>query len=124
MDGLTRYNSKSSIGESVTIKPAEFKEEKKITLSPVDENIKLNISPITLKRSLLGRFVKENDTITLGGVRSRKISLRGSDNFADIFKMIEEDINSFMPSSEPGMGFDRNKTSCFKNNAKNERSNH
>jgi transitional endoplasmic reticulum ATPase len=105
MDGLTRYNSKSSIGESVTIKPAEFKEAKKITLSPIDENIKLNISPATLKRSLLGRFVRENDTITLGGARSRRISLRGSENFADIFKMIEEDISSFMPSTESGMGF-------------------
>ncbi|MFA5303548.1 MAG: CDC48 family AAA ATPase [Candidatus Nanoarchaeia archaeon] len=105
MDGLTRYNSKSAIGEAVNIKPAEFKEAKKITLSPTDENIKLNINAATLKRSLLGRFVREDDTITLGGTRSRRISLRGSENFADIFKMIEEDINSFMPSTESGMGF-------------------
>ncbi|MFA5333841.1 MAG: CDC48 family AAA ATPase [Candidatus Nanoarchaeia archaeon] len=105
MDGLTRYNSKSAIGEAVTIKPAEFKEAKKITLSPTDDNIKLNINAATLKRSLLGRFVREDDTITLGGTRSRRISLRGSENFADIFKMIEEDINSFMPSTESGMGF-------------------
>jgi transitional endoplasmic reticulum ATPase len=105
MDGLTRYNSKSAIGEAVTVKLAEFKEAKKITLSPTDENIKLNINAVRLKRSLLGRFVKEDDTITLGGTRSRRISLRGSENFADIFKMIEKDINSFMPSSESGMGF-------------------
>ncbi|MDD4354094.1 MAG: AAA family ATPase, partial [Candidatus Nanoarchaeia archaeon] len=105
MDGLIRYNSKSAIGESVTIKVAEWKEAKKITLSPTDENIKLNINAVTLKRSLLGRFVREDDTITLGGTRSRRISLRGSENFADIFKMIEEDISSFVPGVESGMGF-------------------
>ncbi|MDD2678355.1 MAG: CDC48 family AAA ATPase [Candidatus Nanoarchaeia archaeon] len=105
MDGLTRYNSKSAIGESVEIKSAEFKEAKKITLSPIDENIKLNVNEATLKRSLLGRFVREDDTITLGGTRSRRITLKGSDNFADIFKMIEEDISSFMPMSASGMGF-------------------
>jgi transitional endoplasmic reticulum ATPase len=105
MDGLVRYNSKSAIGESVLIKQADFKEAKKITLSPTEEDNKFSINPANLKRSLLGRFVREDDTISLGGTRSRRISLRGGENFSDIFKMIEEDINSFVPGSELGMGF-------------------
>jgi transitional endoplasmic reticulum ATPase len=105
MDGLVRYNSKSAIGESVLIKQAEFKEAKKITLSPTEEDNKFSINPANLKRSLIGRFVREDDTISLGGTRSRRISLKGSENFSDIFKMIEEDINSFAPGSELGMGF-------------------
>ncbi|MBN1923839.1 MAG: CDC48 family AAA ATPase [Nanoarchaeota archaeon] len=101
MDGYTRWNSRSGVGEIVTLSKAEYKEAKKITLAPVEEGLKLQINANSLKRSLLGRFVREEDTVTLGGTSSRKATFGGT-NFADIFKMIEDEMFS---GFDTGFGF-------------------
>jgi len=94
MDGYTRWNSGSGVGGMVIVQRAEIKEAKKIILAPADENQQLMIDSQTLKRNLLGRFMREDDTITLGGTRSRKVTLRDSSSFSDIFKIMEDEMFS------------------------------
>jgi len=64
MDGLTRRNAGTSIGEKVTIKKAKVKEAKSITLAPADPRIRLMAHGDALKRNLLGRPVTRGDVIT------------------------------------------------------------
>ncbi len=101
MDGYTRWNSKSGVGEMVTLSKAEYNEAKKIVVAPVEENVNIKFNPKMLKRSLLGRFVTEDDTITLGGTKSRRATFGGT-NFADIFKMIEDEM---FTGFDAGFGF-------------------
>ncbi len=102
MDGYTRWNSKSGIGEMVTVRKAEVKEARSVLLAPVDKNVKIMLSDNILKRNLLGRFLREGDTITLGGTKRRRITFGDSGSFSDIFKMIEDDV---FPFEGLGLGF-------------------
>jgi len=94
MDGLTRSNAKTSIGELVRIKKADFKEAKRIKIAPIQQNVVVRItgSPNAVKKSLLGRAILKGDIISLGGARSRRNAFSGSP-FEDIFRMLEEDLS-------------------------------
>jgi len=71
MDGLTRYNAKTGIGEEVILRKAEAKEANKVTFAPAQRGIPIH--PETLKRSLLGRPVMQGDIVSIGGsMRSRR----------------------------------------------------
>lgn len=74
MDGLMRRNSKSGIGEQVTIKKAQVEEAKKVTIALAREGMVLNTNnPAIFKMGLLGRAVKKGDLVSLGGT-SRRLS--------------------------------------------------
>ncbi|MDP3986812.1 MAG: AAA family ATPase, partial [Nanoarchaeota archaeon] len=83
IDGITRRNSKTGIGEMVTISKAEVKEAKKIIIAPTQKNIMVQAEPEGLKRGLLGRTVVKGDVVVLGGVQRRKDLL--SDEFGGEF---------------------------------------
>src|SRR3989338_9840720 len=57
MDGLLRRNSKTSLGEFVSIKKAEVKEAKTVTIAPSQEGVFVQADPYIFKRGLLGRAV-------------------------------------------------------------------
>ena len=88
MDGLMRRNTKSGIGEQVTIKKAEVEEAKKVTIALAREGMILNTNnPAIFKMGLLGRPLKKGDLVSLGGT-SRRLSTTHSDlppNAQDMF---------------------------------------
>jgi len=92
MDGLSRWNAKSGIGELVTIKKATVTKAAKVSIAPAQKGMMIQISPEMVGQALLGRAVVKGDVITLGGTRRRRKTFSGSP-FEDIFRMIEEDFS-------------------------------
>jgi transitional endoplasmic reticulum ATPase len=87
MDGLTRRNAGTSIGEKATISKADFKEAKSVTLAPAESGIRLLVSGESIKHNLLGRPVVKGDVIT-PAAPGEPIQLREdiiSQFFGDIF---------------------------------------
>jgi len=59
-----RRNAGTSIGEKVTIRKAEIKEAKSITVAPTDPRVRFMAPGEVIKRNLLGRPVTKGDLIT------------------------------------------------------------
>jgi len=74
IDGILRKNSRTGIGEIVTIKKVEVVEAKKIIVAPAQKGIMVQESE-GIKRGLLGRALVKGDLIMLGGVQRRKAIL-------------------------------------------------
>jgi transitional endoplasmic reticulum ATPase len=91
MDGLTRHNAGTSLGELVRVKPAKTKEAKRVVIAPMQKGVQIRFmgQPTYLKRALLGRPVVKGDIITLGGTRDRRRTFSGSP-FEEIFRMLDE----------------------------------
>ena len=89
MDGLMRRNGQTGIGESVSVKKADIKEAKKVTIAPLSGRIQA--PPQLFKRGLLGRAVVRGDIISIGGTQTRKDVLSHSP-FDEIFKVLEGDL--------------------------------
>jgi len=83
MDGITRKNAKTGIGEQVEIKKATIKEAKKITIAPAQKGIMVQGDPDNFKRGLLGKPVAKGDIVVMGGAQQRKDLM--SDGFGDLF---------------------------------------
>ena len=95
MDGLTRRNAKTGIGEIVKVRKAEVKEAKKVTIAPARKGIMIRAPPNMFKQGLLGRAVVKGDIISLGGTRRRKTTMSESPFFEDIFSMLDESVMGF-----------------------------
>ena len=93
MDGNTRRNAKTSIGELVTVKKAEVKPAKMVTIAPAIKGIMIKAPPGVFKQGLLGKAVVKGDIVSLGGSR-RRVEFRG-DNISDIFSMMESRFAGF-----------------------------
>ncbi len=91
MDGLTRKNSKTSIGESVKVTKATIKEAKKVVVAPAKEGVFVRMPPNIFKQGLLGRAVVKGDIIALGGARNRRITMTGNP-YDEMFNIINESI--------------------------------
>ncbi len=99
IDGIIRKNAKAGIGELISIKKAELKEAKKITIAPAQKGIVVQGEPEMIKQSLLGRAVIKGDIVVLGGVQRRRdvmSDFMSDSGFGDIFS----DLNDVM-----GFGF-------------------
>jgi transitional endoplasmic reticulum ATPase len=83
MDGITRKNSKTGIGEQVEIKKGKIREAKKITIAPAQKGIMVQGDPDNFKRGLLGKPVAKGDIVVMGGAQQRKDLM--SDGFGDLF---------------------------------------
>jgi transitional endoplasmic reticulum ATPase len=93
MDGLSRKNAQTGIGETVKIRKVEVKEAKKITIAPAREGIIVKTSsPYVFKQGLLGRAAVKGDIISLGGARRRRSTMSGSPFFDEVFSMMEENM--------------------------------
>ena len=95
MDGITRRNAKTGIGEYVKIVKAEFSEAKKITIAPSHKGIVVRASPKLFQHGLLGRAVQKGDIVSLGGTRRRKNTMSQSPFFEDIFNILEDTQSGF-----------------------------
>ncbi|MBN2112155.1 CDC48 family AAA ATPase [Candidatus Woesearchaeota archaeon] len=100
MDGLTRRNAKTSIGEQVKISKSEVKEAGKVIIAPATKGVMIKASPYVFKRGLLGRAVLKGDIVSIGGSQKRRSAMSGSP-FDEIFSMLEDmDV-----SAGAGFGF-------------------
>jgi len=98
IDGILRKNSRTGIGDVVTIEKAELKEAKKIVIAPAQKNIMVQGDPESLRRGLLGRAIVKGDIVVLGGVQRRKDLM--SEEFGDM-----DDIFGNLGDILGGMGF-------------------
>jgi transitional endoplasmic reticulum ATPase len=98
IDGILRKNSKTGIGDVVTIAKAEIKEAKKIMIAPAQKNIMVQGDSDSLRRGLLGRAVVKGDIVVLGGVQRRRDLM--SEEFGDM-----DDIFGNLGDILGGMGF-------------------
>ncbi|HLD12483.1 MAG TPA: CDC48 family AAA ATPase [Candidatus Nanoarchaeia archaeon] len=89
MDGITRRNAKTGIGEMVAVRRVDVKEAKTITIAPVQQGVVIQADPYVFKRSLIGRAVVKGDIIAPGGAQRRRKTMTGSP-FEDIFNVFEE----------------------------------
>ncbi len=83
MDGITRKNCKTGIGEQVQIKKGEILEAKKITIAPAQKGVMVKGSPDNFKRGLLGKPVNKGDIVVMGGTQQRKDIM--SDDLNNLF---------------------------------------
>jgi transitional endoplasmic reticulum ATPase len=95
MDGITRRNAMTGIGDMVGITKIEVKEAKKIILGPAKKGIQIRASPYIFKQGLLGRAVIKGDVVSLGGTRTRRSTMSQSTQFEDIFNIIDESLMGF-----------------------------
>ncbi len=76
MDGLTRRNARTSIGELVQISKADIVEAKSVTIAPAKEGIQIRANPEFFQQYLINRAVLKGDLVSLGGA-SRRRSIGG-----------------------------------------------
>ncbi|MEK6925186.1 MAG: CDC48 family AAA ATPase [Nanoarchaeota archaeon] len=98
IDGLTRKNAKTGIGEKVSIKKAQVKPAKKVTIAPAQAGIMVQGDPEAFKSGLLGRSVMKGDLVSLGGAQRRK------DLMQDMQEAFE-DLHDLFSRGLGGMGF-------------------
>ncbi|MBN2459439.1 CDC48 family AAA ATPase [Candidatus Woesearchaeota archaeon] len=89
-DPLIRRNAKTSIGEFVTIKKADVKEAKSVTIAPAREGLMVRANPDVFKQGLLGRAVIKGDIVSLGGSQRRRNTMVGHPFFDEMFSMMNE----------------------------------
>ncbi len=100
IDGITRKNAKTGIGEYVEITKANAKEAKKITIAPAQQGVIVQGSGDNLKNGLLGRAIVKGDLVVLGGVQRRRDIMGGE--FGDLFGDIENIFNQMSGGGVPG----------------------
>jgi len=83
IDGLIRHNAGTSIGEKVTVRRANVKEAKSITIAPTEPNIRFITPGEVIKRNLLGRPLTKGDLIT--PTPPEEPMQMGGDFFEEIF---------------------------------------
>lgn len=91
IDGLTRRNAKTTIGEMVKVRKAEVHECKKITIAPARKGIMIRANPIIFKRGLLGRAVVKGDIVSLGGTKRRQRTMTDNPFFDEMFSMLNDE---------------------------------
>ncbi|AAM05219.1 TPA: CDC48 family AAA ATPase [Methanosarcina acetivorans] len=69
MDGLIRTNAKTSIGEYVDIRKADWKEAKSVTFAPVAQGMQIYAPSETLKAVFMNRTVSKGDFISTTSLR-------------------------------------------------------
>jgi len=88
MDGITRRNARTAIGETVIIKKAEEVEAKSVKIAPASKGISVHGDGRAFQRSLMGRAVIKGDQISLrGGIPKGRVSREREDD--DIFEAIQ-----------------------------------
>ncbi|VVB80422.1 VCP-like ATPase [uncultured archaeon] len=104
IDGITRKNAKTSIGEQVLIKRADLKEAKKITIAPAQQGIMVQGNPENIKQGLLGRAVFKGDILVMGGAQQKKRGGMIDDDFGDLFSDFADVFNQMGMGPMGGLG--------------------
>jgi transitional endoplasmic reticulum ATPase len=98
MDGITRRNARTGIGELVQLKKAAVKEAKKVIIAPAKKGIMIRAPANLFKQGLLGRAVIKGDIVSLGGTNRRRTAMSQSAFFEDVF-------SGFFDENLAGFGF-------------------
>ena len=72
MDGNTRRNARTSVGEIVTVQRANVKPAKKVVIAPASKGLMIKASPEWFKQGLQGKALLKGDLVSLGGSNSRR----------------------------------------------------
>ncbi len=91
MDGITRRNAKTGIGELVRVHKAEVKEAKRVVIAPAGRGIMVKAPSGMFKQGLLGRVLTKGDLVSLGGTKTRRNTLSSSP-FSDIFNILNDEM--------------------------------
>lgn len=92
MDGITRRNCGSGVGEFVKIRKADVKEARSVTIAPAEKGIMVHIAPDLFKQNIFMRPVVKGDILVPVPFLRRSRGNRGPNIFDDIFGM---DIGEF-----------------------------
>ncbi len=95
MDGLSRKNARTSIGELIAVRKAKVEPAKKVVIAPAREGIVVRASANIFKQGLLGRALTKGDIISLGGTRRRRTAMSQSPFFDEVFNMMEESMMAY-----------------------------
>ncbi|MBU7028872.1 MAG: CDC48 family AAA ATPase [Theionarchaea archaeon] len=104
IDGLTRKNARTSMGEYVKIRKAYVQEAKQVVLAPTQKNMHLMMPGNIILQNILGRSLKKGDIISLVQQRRRP----GGTLFQDLFEMIDNtpfglgEMRFLVVSTSPG----------------------
>lgn len=95
MDGLTRSNAGTSIGEMITIRKAQPRMASKVVIAPAAKGMRIMASGDIIKRNLMGRAVTRGDVLALVSPRRTKETLREFPGSEDIFREFFEATTPF-----------------------------
>jgi transitional endoplasmic reticulum ATPase len=87
MDGITRKNAGSGVGEFVKVRKCDVKEAKKVVLAPAEKGLRIMINPELFKQNIYKRAVTKGDIIIPSPVLKKHGTL-----FEDFF-----DLENFFP---------------------------
>jgi transitional endoplasmic reticulum ATPase len=90
MDGITRRNANSGVGEFVKIRKADIKEARKVVISPAERGMSIFMSPELFKQNIHMRPVTKGDIIVPSPVVRRRV--KGNDFFGSFFGVDFEDF--------------------------------
>ncbi len=102
MDGIIRRNGKTGIGEMVSVRKADVREAKQVTVAPAQKGVTIKVDARMFKRGLLGRAVYKGDIFALGGTKTRRKTLSESPFFDDVFP--QEMFEDFIGVGSFGIG--------------------
>lgn len=95
MDGLTRSNAGTSIGEMITLRKAQPRMANKVVIAPAAKGMRIMASGDIIKRNLMGRAVTRGDVLALVSPRRTKETLREFPGSEDIFREFFEATTPF-----------------------------
>jgi len=85
MDGLARRNCGVGIGEQVTVRKAELKELRKITIAPAEKGMMISVNPDYIKQNLFKRPFSKGDIFIPNPVVRRRNTDFFEEFFGDLF---------------------------------------
>ncbi|MBN2095382.1 MAG: CDC48 family AAA ATPase [Candidatus Aenigmarchaeota archaeon] len=74
IDGISRKNCNTGVGETVSVKKASIKEAQKITLAPAQEGMMIHVDPDYMKQNLFKRPFAKGDIVVPNPVSKRRQS--------------------------------------------------
>ena len=95
IDGITRKNAGTALGEYVKVRKADVKEAKKVVIAPAEKGVIVHYSPNLMKQNLFMRPVTKGDII----IPSPALRKRGSSLLEDFFGL---DFEEFFIPTFPG----------------------
>ena len=96
MDGITRRNAGTALGEYVKVRKAEVKEARKVVIAPAEKGIIVHYSPNLMKQNLYMRAIVKGDIIVPSPALRRR---RGSSLLEEFFGV---DFEEFFFPTFPG----------------------